>query len=224
MLHVLLRTFIMYALVVIAMRLMGKRQIGQLELSELVTITMLSELATASVADEQIPFLHCAAAIVLIVILEIGISYLTIKSRLASRLFDGTPSAVIFKGKLSQKELAKARITLGELVASMRSQGIFRISDVNYAFLESNGGISFVPKKCAQQPSVAELGLKATEDGVEHVIIMDGEISSNALQAIGKNMGWLDTVIKKEGYKKSSEIFFMGCDDNGNVEIIAKER
>lgn len=222
MINVLIKTAFMYVAVMISMRTMGKRQIGQLELSELVTITMLSELATVCITDDRVSILHCLSSIALITLIEIGVSYASVKSRRLGRIIDGTPSALIFKGELKRDELKKSRITLGELVSAMRNRGIYKLSDVNYAFLEPNGVISFVPKKGSQQPDISDMGMKVCEDGVEHVIIMDGDESPGALEAVGKNKAWLDATLKKNGIKKISDVFYLGCDDAGNVTFVPK--
>lgn len=226
MIAMLFRTFILYFFIVGAMRLMGKRQIAQLEPMELVTITMLSELAAEPISNNDIPILHGIIPIAVLIALEVITSFITMKSHTATRVFDGRPAAVIFKGELRQSELADSRITMNELIASMRGQGIFNLSDVDYAFLESNGSISFVPKRAAQPASVGDMGLAKDGEskGVDHAIVIDGHLSRDALASAAKSDAWFRSQLEKFGVGDIKDIFYMSCDDAGNVNLIKKEK
>lgn len=224
MIPMLIRTAILYVVVIFAMRLMGKRQIGQMQISELVTITMLSELATAPISSNDVPLLYGIIPIIVLVCLEVTLSFLATKSYPAKRLLEGRPSPLIFNGIVDQKELSDSRISMNELLSRMRGQGIYSLSDVRYAFMESDGNISFVPKKAAQPASVADLGLSSADCGVDHAIIIDGRVSKNALVASGKSDAWLRQCLKKQGVNKLSEVFYFSCNDAGDTCLIRKER
>lgn len=226
MIAMLFRTFILYFFIVGAMRLMGKRQIAQLEPSELVTITMLSELAADPISNNDIPLLHGVIPIAVLIALEVTLSFITMKCHAATRIFDGRPSAVIFKGELRQRELSDARITMNELIASMRGQGIFSLADVDYAFLESDGSMSFIPKRAAQPASVGDLGLAKDGEskGVDHAIIIDGHLSRDALASASRSDAWLRAQLEKFGVPDIKDIFYLSCDDAGNVNLIMRDK
>ncbi len=219
---VFLRTLLLYFTILFAMRLMGKRQLGQMELSELVTVTMLSELASYTIMDSDVPIFYSIVPVAVLVCLEVTISFLTMKSRLASRLFDGTPSLIINDGVLDQKELRSSRLTLGEMVSALRCAGLYSISDCRYFILEPGGKISVVPKRSGQALTPEDLGLSPQDPGIEHALILDGNVIGEGLRRIGKDRTWLWGELSSRGLSEK-EVFYMACDDAGRLTVIRKE-
>ena len=150
MVMIFTRTIIVYIFLVIAMRLTGKRQIGELQLSELITALLLSELAASPITNNNIPLSYAFVPILTLVCIEIINTFLVTKNVAARRFLDGVPNIIIKKGVLDQKELAKVRMSMEELFAELRLKDIYDISEVEYAILEQNGQLSVTPKTASE--------------------------------------------------------------------------
>lgn len=205
----LIRLFIIYFLTVFSFKFMGKRQVGELQLSELVCAIFISELATAPVGDKSIPLLYGIIPIVFLVSSEIIVSFLSTKSAKVKRAFDSTPDFLINKGIINQKALAKSRMTVEELMSELRQQGLAGPKDAEYAILESNGKISVIQKNAG---------------GLDRALIIDGEINSNAMKVLKKDETWLKKTIKDCGYTNISEVFLLTLGDNGELYSVKKEK
>lgn len=214
-----LRTIITYILLVGAMRLMGKRQLGELELSELVITMLLSELASIPIADNTIPLTFSIIPIIILITLEVIISFLSIKSRNLKKIIGGSPSIIIDKGRLCKKEMEKVRFGLDELMSQLRLKDISDISDVQYAILEENGQISVIPKEYARTATLSDLKISKPEKGIVHTIVADGQISDFNLRLIGRDRKWLFAKLKKEKCTLS-DVFLLSVDDAGKINII----
>ncbi len=223
MANVFIRTVILYLLIVALMRLTGKRQIGQLELTELVTAFMISELASYPISNNSIPLFYGVIPAVTLVCLEVFLSYISIKSRAFRKVIAGSALALVKNGKLDQAQMNRARITLEELISAMRMAGISHLSDVGYAFLESSGTISVLPKAASAPPTASDMSLNVPENGMEHVLIVDGKIDEKELNSLGLEKRWLERKLKENGYTSPQEVFFMGFDDGKNLFLIRKE-
>ena len=146
LLHLFLRTVIIYVFLIAVMKIGGKRQIGELQLSELITALLISEIAANPIQTPSTPLLHAVIPVLSVIFLEILLTYATTKSRALKRLLDGTPDVIIEQGKLNIKKLGKLRMTVEELIGECRQAGISDIGDVWYAILEENGKFSFFEK------------------------------------------------------------------------------
>lgn len=220
---ILLRTGILYLLIIIAMKIMGKRQIGQMELSELVTVTMLSEIASYAILDTDIPILYSVVPLFILICLEVTISFLSVKSRFISRLFDGKPSFIINKGKLDKKELASVRISLTEIISELRYSGINSISEIYYLILEPSGKLSVIPKVSRQPLTPEDAKVGVTESGIDHALIIDGKVVPAGFKASGKNRLWLDRKLRSHGIFSFSEVFYCAVDDNDKFTLIRND-
>ncbi len=222
MLTIFIRVVIVYILLVGTMRLMGKRQIGELQLSELITTILLSELASQPITDNQIPLAFAVIPVAVLLSLEVIISFAVTKLPFLKPIFDGKPSILISRGKLDKQEILKVRISMEELLSSLRIKGIADISDVDYAILEQNGQLSVFPKKQSAPPSAYELGVSPRESGIAHAVIIDSVISEHALKFIGKDRRWLN---KRLCHHKVTldEVFLFTVDDSGKENIIKKQ-
>ncbi|MBQ4556774.1 MAG: DUF421 domain-containing protein [Clostridia bacterium] len=217
-----IRTCIIYILLVLAIRLTGKRQIGELEISELVSTILISEIAAAPVSNQDVPLSFAIIPILLIISLEVIISFLATRSNIMKKIFLGSPSVLIKRGEVQPKELSKARMSLEELLCELRVCGINTIEDVDYAILESNGKLSVTPKAHARTVTNADIKLKADETGIAHAVVIDGTIKKEALEGSGKDRGWLDQEIKKAKLKLE-DIFLLSIDDADNIYIIKRK-
>lgn len=221
---IFVRTIIIYVLLLAVIRLMGKRQIGELEVSELVTTLLLSELASQPISDSNIPLVNAVVPILVLMTAEVILSYILTKSKTAKKLLNGTPSILVNKGILDQKELNKSRISVEELMGELRLKDISDLSAVNYAILEQNGQISVIPKTGEKNASIADLKLQVPEKGIAHALIVDGEISDYNLKILGKNREYISKLMKKNNISDIKDIFLLTIDDMETINIIRKDK
>lgn len=211
--HLFLRTVIIYVFLIAVMKIGGKRQIGELQLSELITALLISEIAANPIQNPSTPLLHAVIPVLSVIFLEILLTYATTKSRALKRLLDGTPDVIIEQGKLNIKKLGKLRMTVEELIGECRQAGISDIGDVWYAILEENGKFSFFEK--------AKKGEK--EKGVAHTIITDGEISRAGLRAAGMTEAQLNALLTANNLT-AEEVFLLTVNDAGESHIVKKNK
>lgn len=222
MLTILIRSIFIYLSLILTMRILGKRQIGELEASELVTTLLISEIATLPITDTDMPVLFALIPMITIMTLEVLMSFILIKVPKLRWLVSSHPSVVINRGVLDQKELKKQRVSIEELIAEIRSSGYADLSEIYYAIIEENGSLTVIPRSGAQQPTIDDLGIKAKESGLMHVIITDGQVNKNGLRTIRRDKSWLEKHLKKEKLS-ASDVFLMLADDAGGITIIRKE-
>ena len=204
MTSIFFRTAIIFVFLSLSMKFMGKREIGELEVGELITTLLISEICSIPIDDPDIPLMNAIIPVTFIVSCEIIISFIKNKSRLLKRIFDGQSSYLIKNGKINQKELRKNRISIEEFFSSLRQNGVGRISDVEYCILEANGKISVLKQ----------------DTELSRIIISDGEIVKETLQASGHDDNWLK---KKLGNSSSDDVFLMTLENDGSTNIIIKE-
>lgn len=224
MMTAFLRTIILYFLVMLGLRLMGKRQIAELEPSELVLTMLISDLAAVPMQDFGIPLLAGIIPIMTLLALALLLSQLFLHNLKFRNLFCGTPSLLIRNGEVQQEELRKNRYTLDELLEELRGQGISSIRDVKYAVLENSGKLSVLPRSGAQPPTADRLGLEETDDVTLPVILInDGRILSRNLDGCGKDLSWLQQALKERQLSSPKEVFLLTLDEQGHVFCIKKE-
>lgn len=208
------RTIISYVLVVVAVRIMGKRQLGQLEPTELVVTLMISDLATIPLSHVSIPLLHGVIPILTLIIAEATLSFLDLKSRKFRKFLSGVPVIVIKDGKVCEKELEKTRLNFDDLMEMLRMQGGANINEIKYAILETSGNLSVIPKE-------KDASEKEVYRGLPFMFVYDGEVSFKALELYDKNIDWLKKSLKGE---KVTDILFAGVDDNGKFYIQKRDK
>ena len=216
MLTAVLRTALMFSFLTAVMRLLGKRQLGELEVSELVTTLMVSELAVAPVTNPDLPILRGLVPIAILVALEVGVSRLMINSVSLKRIFGGTPSVLIRNGEINYRELKKSRVGVDELLSSLRQAGMTCVKDVGYAILEANGQLSVIPSADAAPLTAKDENIKKTERGIAHGLIIDGFVNERSLEQSGKSRMWLDRVLKQRGIDEK-DVLLLTVDDSGEV-------
>ncbi len=222
MVIVLIRAVLLYAVIVFCIRLMGKKQLGELQPSELVVTIMLSNIATLPIEDVNIPLTMGLIPILTIVCIDVFFSQLSLRSRLVRRILCGTPKVIISEGKLDQSAMRKLRFTIDDLYEALRSQQVFDISDVQLAVVETTGQISVYVKKESQPITASDIGIKAESSDPPLLIVEDGKIAENAFSKINADRKWLDGVLKKEKLS-IDDIFIMTCDRQKNYTLIKKE-
>lgn len=224
MLIVFIRVFLIYILIIFSLRLMGKRQIGQLQPSELVVTILVSNIATMSIEDTNVPLIGGIVPIVSLVCFDVLISAMTLKCKKARRIISGTPRVVIRDGKIDQAELHELRFTVDDIMSQLRTNNIFDIRDVSFAIVETTGVLSVYQKADAQAITPKALGMQMPEadNAPPVVMISDGVVVDSSLQYCNLRADWLAKVLKE---KKMSEkdIFLMTCDRQANYLIIPRE-
>ncbi len=215
-----IRTIIMYFFVVLTLRLLGKRQIGELEPSELVVTIVISEVAALPIQEPSQPILTSLIAISLLLILEVILSFSAYHNFWTRKVFFGTPSVFYEKGKINQKEMEKQRFTLHDLMETIRNTGATNLSEVDYVIMETNGNVSVIPNAENRPATTKEMGIRAEASKLSYVIVDNGNVNEHNLKLLGYNHDWLDKQIKEKNIKKSSDVFCMTADDNGTVVII----
>ncbi len=220
----LFRILILYFIVILAVRLMGKKQIGELQPSELVITILISELASVPIQDKNQPLVVAILQIFTLVCLELIVSLVTLKSvRMRSVLF-GRPSVLIYKGKFRQNVMEHSRVTVDDIMEVMRNNGVLDIDEVDYAILETNGQLSIIEKNQYRPLCANDIGIKNQDSGgIPHLIIVDGKVMGKNLKESGRNKTWLTQRLKQDGYKSVKEVFLMTLDDNGKVYLVGKK-
>ena len=225
MLTALIRTIILYCLLTIGLRLMGKRQIGELEPSELVLALLIADLAAVPMQDFGIPLLNGIVPILALLSLSMIVSVLNLKSLRFRRLVCGSPTLVIQNGQILQKEMRRTRLTVDELIEDLRQQSILDLKTVRYAILETNGQLSVIlyPQYQPLTPQTAR-PQKATEDiGLPTVLISDGRLLKKNLARLGLDHAWLQQQLKAHRMPSIRAVFLMTVDEKHRPYFLRKE-
>lgn len=223
MVTVLLRTFIVYFVVVVAVRLMGKRQVGQLQPTELVVTLLLSEIASSSVSDTSRPFADSVAGIAMVVLLELFFAFLSLKSGKFRRVVEGNAIYVIKEGKLDISALKKIRFSIDDLMESLRQKDVFDISDVEYAIVETNGSLSVMLKADKIPLTLNTFGRKAEEKGLPVVVVADGRYIYSNFSVCKATKSQIDDILEKEK-TVVSDVMLMTLDKKGNSFIVPQKQ
>lgn len=212
---VLIRAIILYFIVVFIMRIMGKRQIGQLQPFELVIALMVSELAAMPMQNTSIPLFHGIIPIVTLLVLQVFISTLQLKSESARIVFCGKPSILIEKGKININELKNNRLNLNDLLEELRLKDYYNLEDIEYAILETGGQISIIPKSDTEPASRKDMKIQTNQNLLPVTLILDGKINNNNLKRIDKDKSWLNKQLSKKKILSADQVFLALLDSQG---------
>ncbi|MBD5638306.1 DUF421 domain-containing protein [Clostridium botulinum] len=214
---VLIRTIILYLLVILSMRLMGKKQIGELEPFELAITIMISELASLPMQDSRIPLLHGIVPILTLLILQNLFSLIQLKSEKIRSLINGEPSILIEKGNIDFQELKNQRFNINDLMEELRLQGYYDLENIEYAILETSGQLSIIPKTEESPVTKKDLSLQATQERLPVTLILDGKINKKNLKLIKKDEKWLENKLKKDNISSYDELLIAILNSKGNL-------
>ncbi len=217
MLLIIIRTLILYIAVVIIMRIMGKQEIGQLQPFELVVALMIADLAAIPMQNTGIPLLSGIIPIIILMVAQVALSYISMKSMKARDVICGTPSVVVANGKLVESELRYLRYNVNDLLEQLRSKNYPNLADVEYAILETNGQLSVIPKsqKRALQPE--DLQINTRYEGMPLSLIIDGQLNEQNLSRVNLTREWLRTELLKFGINDFKKVFFACLDTAGKL-------
>ncbi len=217
------RTVVLYLLLIVGIRLMGKRQIGELEPTELVLAMLLSDLAAVPMQDFGLPLLYGVVPIITLLCLTMLLSVATMRSVRLRALLCGKPSILVQDGKLRQREMRKVRVTVDELLEELRLQSVTDLRQVKYAILETSGSLSVLLRQEHQPVTPAQLELNAVEQGLPTVLIDDGRLLNDNLRSRGLERNWLDKTLHAHGFRRPEQVFLLTVDDTGGVYCLGKE-
>ena len=219
-----LRTVILYGLVICALRLMGKRQIGELQPSELVVAIMISDLASVPMSDTAIPLANGIVPILTLIIAEVVLSYLSLKSEGVRNLLTGKPSVIIRNGIICQEEMRRARYNMEDLLEELRLKDYINIGDVYMAVLETNGELTIVPKSDKRPLKAEDLQIKSAQETIPYVLISDGKLRKQHLKESGFNMVWVEKQLKRHNISSVKDVFLLSVDDQQNMVLQIKAK
>ena len=220
---VFIRTALLYALVIFTMRLMGKRQIGELQPYELVITIMISDLAALPMQDTRFPLLLCVIPIVTLLLLKILLSLIQLKSQKARKIIDGEPTILVCNKQINYSELKKQQINIDELMEELRLLGYFDLSNIQYAILENNGRISVLPSNESSSSSSGsssntQNSSSKKEPLLPKILVSDGKINTNTLTSINKDEKWISNVLKNHNINSIEDVVIAMYDTTGNFK------
>lgn len=206
---IFIRTIIIYVILTIMMKIMGKRRIGELEADELVSTLLISEIAAMPIGDSDIPLINAVIPIIFICALEVLLSAAKTRSRTVKHIIEGESAYIIYKGRLLQNSLSENRLSINEILSEMRAQGVGDISEIYYAILEANGKLSIITND-----------KKGTAG---HALVIDGVIDEKKIRLFGYSTKRLHKELEKRGVKLE-DTFLLTVRDDGEIHVIRKEK
>lgn len=223
MLTTILRTLFLYGLVVLVLRLLGKKQIGQLQPHELVVLLMISELAAIPSENTGVPLLNGIIPILALFLAELTLSYLSLKSAKARAILCGTPTIVIDKGHISEYELKNMRYNLSDLLEQLRVKNVPNIADVEYGILETNGDLSVILKSTKRPTIPVDFQISPPYEGLPLALVMDGIPNPENIRKAKVDIPWLESEIKKQNLTSINQVFLASLDSSGTLFVQGKK-
>ena len=221
MILIFVRSICLYTLVLIVMRYMGKKEIGQMQPFELVISIMIADLASTPMSETGIPILYGIIPILGLLFVYVFISILNMKSIRIREIICGKPSILIFRGKIDQKNLIKEKITINELQERLRVTGISSIEDVEYAILETSGQLSVIEKPNKRTTTPEDFGIMPEYTGISYDLVIDGKIMYDNLKKLDKDYDWLKKQVGKFGFLPEEALLVI---INGNDSIFCQKK
>ncbi len=214
---VIIRALILYTTTVLLLRMMGKRQIGQLQPYELVVIIMISDLAAVPMQNTGIPIFAGIIPVIILVAAEITLSFISLKSENARGLICGKPSVVIENSRIVEEELTRLRFNINDLLEQLRLKNVPDIADVEYAILETSGQLSVILKSQKRPIQPSDLNITPEAESLPITLIIDGKIIDQNITKMNIDVNWLQNELAKHGIKSLSEVFFATLDIHGKL-------
>ena len=217
------RAIILYIIVLIVMRLMGKREIGQLQPFELVISIMIADLASTPMTDVGTPITNGIIPILGLLVMHLVISVINMKSIRGREIICGRPTILIYRGRIDEKALKKERFTINELEERIRGSNVYSLGDVEYAILETSGQVTVIQKPEKRTTTPQDFNITPEYEGIPYDLVVDGRVMEDNLKAIGKDLNWLNQQLKK--FKiKPDEALIVTLDGKGEFFCQKKER
>ena len=222
MLITFFRAIVLYLIVLVVMRLMGKREIGQLQPFELAISIMIADLASIPMTEIGIPIFTGIVPILGLLVMHLILSLINLKSLKAREIICGKPSILIYRGKINEKELKKERFTINELEERLRGNNVVNLGDVEYAILETSGQVTVIQKPEKRNTIPEDFNIVPEYEGIPYDLVVDGKVMNKNLKAIGKNYNWLKKQVEKFDIKPE-EALVVTIDGKGQIFCQKKE-
>lgn len=223
MLITFFRSIVLYIIVLVVMRLMGKREIGQLQPFELAISIMIADLASIPMTDPGIPIFNGIIPILGLLIMHLLISMINLKSSKAREIICGRPSILIYRGKINENNLKKERFTINELEERLRGNNVINLGDVEYAILETSGQVTVIQKPDKRNTIPQDFNIMPEYEGIPYDLVVDGKVMIENLRAIGKDYNWLKKQVEKFNMKPE-EALIVTFDGKGQIFCQKKEK
>lgn len=214
-----LRILILYIVVGIALRVMGKREIGQLSVFDFVVSVMIAELSTVPMEDPDQPMMAAFLSIGSLVVLQVGVAFIQLKSHKFRHFIDGEPTVLIEHGQIQDKEMRKMRYTVHDLMMQLREKGFANIADVEFAIMETSGTLSVIPKAEKRPITPSDLNLKVAPERIHMPVVSDGEVVQKTLDTLHLNQEWLAAELRRRGYGEVKDVFYASMDETGTLYV-----
>lgn len=223
MLITFFRAIVLYLIVLVVMRLMGKREIGQLQPFELAISIMIADLASIPMTEIGIPIFNGIVPILGLLVMHLILSLINLKSLKAREIICGKPSILIYRGKINEKELKKERFTINELEERLRGNNVVNLGDVEYAILETSGQVTVIQKPEKRNTTPADFNIQPDYEGIPYDLVIDGKVMHENLKIIGKNYEWLRKQVSKFNIKPE-EALLVTLDGKGQMFCQGKSK
>lgn len=223
MLITFVRSIILYVIVLVVMRLMGKREIGQLQPFELAIAIMIADLASVPMSEVGIPIINGIIPILSLLVMHLIISFINLKSIKMRQLICGKPSILIYRGEINEKVLIKERFTINELQERLRANNINNLADVEYAILETSGQVSIIQKPNKRTTIPEDFNIMPEYEGISYDLVVDGKIMNDNLKILNKTYGWLKKEVNKFNIEPE-EALLVTVNAKGDIFCQKKEK
>ena len=218
-----LRIILIYFVALIMVRMLGKRELGRLSPFDFVVVIALGEVIAAPFIDDKLKLSNVLLALVLLVALQLFVSWISLKSEKIRTFFGAKPTIIIQNGKIVEKNMKKLKYNMGDLLEQLRQKNLFNIADVEFAVLETSGQLSAIPKSQRRPVTPQDLGIPTQYEGVPTVLITDGHIIQPNLEQIDLTEAWLRRELAKQGVQKVEDVLLASIDTEGKLFIAKKK-
>ena len=223
MVTVVFRAAVVYTALVALLRLTGKRQLGELELSELIVTILISELAAKPIADPETSLLRSMVPVLTLLGIEYLLSVLSLRSVRLRGLLTGKPALLMVRGRIDQSQMRKNRITPDELAEAMRGAGVLDAREVEYAILETSGRLNIIPHPAERPATAGQMGLAPEDTGYPVMVINNGRVLSDNLKLLGRDERWLLARLREQSLSGPGQVYMMTVDMSGGIFLAPKE-
>ena len=222
MLNIFFRALLLYLLVIFAVRMMGKRQLGDLQPSEIVTTILIGNIASLPIEEPSLPMAAAIVPVLTLAAFEVVVSEAGLKWRRLRLLFSGRPQVIIREGQIDQQAMKRIRFTLDDLMENLRGEGVFDIREVWHCVVETNGKVNVLQKFPSRPATPGDLSLKGSDSRPPLMVIADGKVVQTAMERMGVSPAWLDRVLEQKKLRRE-DVFLMTVDGGRKPFIVEKE-
>lgn len=223
MITMVVNAIIIYAALILLFRLMGKRQLGDLELSELIVTVLISEVASTPITNPEEPLWVGIVPVTALLGMSLVISLIAVKSVKFRALISGKPALLIVHGRIDQTQMRKNRLTPDELTEALRNQGFLDLGSVEYAILETDGALNIISSPANRPVTAGQMGLETDDPGYPVMVINDGRVLTENLRILGKDENWLLKQVQAQGLSSPREVYLMTADMAGGIFLAPLE-